>query len=146
VSRFQQSIALAVVSLVLLSGIGSAESIDGKTGKLAQPAPKPETAPVPSQPRSDPTTPSDRLREAMEINKAGGGAAPKMPNVVLRGRVLVQDKPAVALIELDPKAPPVAVSKGTTLMSGSLKLKVTEVSATEVRIEVSPLNETIVLR
>ncbi len=88
--------------------------------------------------------PSENTRAALETGKAG--TAPRLPNVVLRGRVLARDRPPVALIELDPKQPPLLITKGTTLMVGGLKLSVTEVSATEVRIEVSPLNETIVLR
>lgn len=141
-SRFRQSFVLAAVSLIWLSAIGTAESIDPKAGKLAQP--KPEPSPVPVQPRSDPTTPSDKLRA--ELESKAGGSAPRMPHVVLRGRVLADGKPAVALIELDPKQPPLPVSKGSTLSSGGLKLTVSDVTATEVRIEVSPLNETIVLR
>lgn len=142
-SGFPQSMALVVVSLVLLSAIGAADTVAQKTGKLAQPAPKPEPAP-PAQLKSDPTIPSDKTRAELESSKAG--AASRLPNVVLRGRVLVKDKPPVALIELDPKHPAQPVIKGTTLMSGNLKLTVTEVNAEEVRIEVSPLNETIVLR
>jgi hypothetical protein len=130
--------------LLFVAGAAGLPQTNNKNGKPAQPAPKPESSPVPPQLRSDPTIPSDKLREATESNKPG--ASPRLPYVALRGRVLAKDKPPVALLELDPKLPPHAVTKGTTLMSGNVKLSVTEVTATEVRIEVSPLNETIVLR
>lgn len=143
-SSFRPSLTLSLGSLVLLGAIGLAENVDPKAGKLAQPAGKPEPASVPAQPRSDPTMPSDKLREAIESGKAE--AAPRLPTVILRGRVLAKDKPPAALLEVDLKQPPQLVGKGTRLLSGKLKLTVTEVNDTEVRIEVSPLNETIVLR
>lgn len=107
---------------------------------------EPGPAPTAKQPSKDPTEPTPKLREVLDTGKIGPAGAPTLPTIVLRGRVIIENQPAVALLEFDPKQPPVPVSAGATLGLGGLKLKVLEITATEVRIEISSREEVLILR
>jgi hypothetical protein len=118
----------------------------------------PEPGKVPDAPGSkkpaddpkdkDPTKASPKLKEVIDPPKLAPGAVgpTKLPSPVLRGRVIGKDRPPAVLLELEPKTPPALVSQGSTLSVGGYRLKVLEVTASEVRIEVAPLNEIMILR
>ena len=111
------------------------------------PAPKIDPILVPGADLKDPTRPSPKLREAMNAGKAAPAApgASRFPVVALRGRIIAKGRPPAALVEGEGKL--YTVSQGSVLPGGgSTILRVTEVSSTEVRLEVAPLNETILLR
>ncbi len=121
------------------------------TGVVTTPAqpgvPAPPAPPAPSL--RDPTLPSARLREAMEVGKAPNlvstGPTHKSPLISLKGRVLAKDRPPTAILEVDGKL--YVVGKGSTLNGpGNSVLKIVELNKVEVRVEVSPQNETITLR
>lgn len=150
----------ALPILCLLSGLAVAQT---PAPKPVPPAPaRPTTGaekPVPNPPpvagkpepgapdeRRDPTQASSKLAEAlMKKNLPGGGPLPKAPLIALKGRVISKDQPPAALVEIDGKL--YSVGKDSVIVTGnSLILKVIEVGVIEVRIQVSPLNEMIVLR
>jgi len=133
--------ALALLGLLAIGGAQAQPPAKNPPPK------KPDTAPKPVvEPASDPTRASPALERELAVPKTGD-KAPAMPALRLKGRVIAKDKPAAALIELDPKTAPYLVTKGTTLLlPNGIRLRVLDVTAAEVQIEVSPLNETIVLR
>lgn len=94
----------------------------------------------------DPTAPSARLKELLHQEKSGKAlATPKMPALALRGRVVFKDQPAVALLEVDGKV--FLVGKGTSLPgSNNTMVRVIDVTSIEVRIEVLPFKEMVILR
>jgi hypothetical protein len=106
-----------------------------------QPASKAEPAPAPKVSK-DPTQPSPKLRDVLDTAKGPGG----LPAFVLRGRIIIENQPAGALLELEPKQPPLLISAGTEFAVGGVKMRVLEVTANGVRIEISSRNEVIVLR
>lgn len=133
--------ALAVLALLAIGGAHA------QPPAKSPPPKRPDTAPKPIvEPANDPTKASPALERELAVPK-NGGAAPALPAVRLKGRVIAPDKSAAALLEIDPKTPPYLVTRGTTLvLPNNIRLRVLEVTAGEVRIEISPLNETIVLR
>jgi hypothetical protein len=71
--------------------------------------------------------------------------AARLPAVVLKGRVIARDRSPAALVEVDGRLQ--FLTRGSVLAGpGSTTLRVMEMSASEIRILVSPPNETIVLR
>jgi hypothetical protein len=117
------------------------------------PAPPPEPAKKADgkapDPGKDPTKASPKLKEALAptaLGQGGTAATPRLPGLVLRGRIILKDRPPAALIEVDAKERPVLVFEGSAVTVGGLRLQVIEVGTREVRIEVQPLNEIIVLR
>jgi hypothetical protein len=136
------------LALLLLGSLIFAQTDGKQPGKLpVKPAEPPAKKPEPIE-KPDPTKPTPELRQALEVPKGGpDGAAPRMPAITLKGRVIAQDQPPAALLEIDPRQPPRLVTKGSVVvLNGNLRLRVVEVTVGEVRIEVSPLNETIILR
>ena len=119
-----------------------------ETGVVATPA-QPGVPAPPALPLRDPTLPSARLREAMEVGKVptlvSTGPGHKSPVISLKGRVLAKDRPPTAILDVDGKL--YVVGKGSTLNGpGNSVLKIVELNKVEVRVEVSPQNETITLR
>ena len=103
----------------------------------------PAAPPAPTEP-GDPTQPSDRLREILGRGKTLNGAAPKLPLIAVRGRVVVKDKPPAALLEVNGQVQ--LVSKDSVLVGpANTTLKVTDLTRSTVTILVMPQNETIVL-
>lgn len=149
----------ALPILCLLSGLAVAQTPPKApppaparpTTGAEKPAPNPPPVaakPEPGAPdeRRDPTEAKGKLAEAMLKKTAPGGAPlPKAPLIALKGRVISKDQPPAALVEIDGKLQ--SVGKDSVIVTGNgLILKVIEVGVVEVRIQVSPLNETIVLR
>jgi len=86
----------------------------------------------------DPTVPEGHLKELLD--KKPGTLASRLPLVTLRGRVLAKDRTPTAMLELDGKL--YVVIKGSTLATqGNTMLKIIE-----LKKDVSPLNEVIILR
>lgn len=108
-----------------------------------QPTPKP---PGNTEPKTDPTKPSPELKKALEASKAAApGSRPQLASVTLKGRILLRDRPPIALIEVENKT--ISVNPGSVVtLGGGVTLKVLRIDSAEVQIEISPFNETIVLR
>ncbi|MBL8796176.1 MAG: hypothetical protein JNM56_19905 [Planctomycetia bacterium] len=108
--------------------------------------PEPPAKPEPGAPdeRRDPTQTGGKLAEALNRKAGPNATAPRIPEVSLKARVVARPESAAAVIVVDGKT--YTVSKDTIIASGGSILKVVEIGVNEVRIEVSPLNETIVLR
>lgn len=128
--------------IVALALLGTA------AGQLAaQETPKKSAKPAGNaEPKTDPTQPSPELKKALEASKAAApGSRPQLASVTLKGRILLRDRPPIALIEVDSKT--ISVNPGSVVtLGGGVTLKVLRIDSAEVQIEVSPFNETIVLR
>lgn len=109
---------------------------------------KPGPGEKPKTPVKDPTQPTGKLKEILTPQPKAGipGAAPattyKMPTLAIKARVLAKGK-AAAVIEVDGQI--YSVSPDASIIAGGLTLRVIEVTATQVRIEVVQLKETVVL-
>lgn len=117
-------------------------------GAAGPPLELPEVQPPAGPVVPDPTKPSDKLNKA--LNPAPKGAVPgpaallpKIPPMALKARVLAAGKPGAVVIEADGHQ--YTVGPGVTFVAGGMPMRVLEVTRTEVRIEVLPLNEIIVL-
>lgn len=135
---------LACLSLLLGCLVLAQPGGQPPTKKLPPSVPDPAAEPPPR----DPTQPSPKLKDALDLQRTlpGQPAESRLSAIRLKGRIIAKDKPPVALIELEGKPSPVLVTAGSTISLGSVQLRVVEVSAAEVRIEVQPLNETLSLR
>lgn len=133
----------------------------------AQPTAPPEPSPPDRQNRAlgntsgepplrDPTQPSGRLEGVVGSLRMGQGTsraagAPGLPPVVLRGRIVGPLEPPAAMLEIDGQL--YIVQQGSSLPvpsaafgPGGLTLNITELNNSEVRIEIMPLRQEIVLR
>ncbi len=140
-----------LASLVVLAAVGVGRT-QPPAGKKSLPVPgevpkKQEKAEEPK----DPTSPSPKLKELLQPDKTGkyaapvAGAGPRMPLLALRGRVVSGVRPAVALLEVDGKL--YSIGNGSSLSGGgNTILRILEITSGEVRIEVQPLNEVVILR
>lgn len=137
------AVFLTLTSLVLAQtppSVAPAKTLPEEPPKVVEQG---TTAP-PAGGLKDPTKPSPKMKEVLG-SKGTAGPAPKLAVLALRGRVLARDKPAVALLEVEGKL--YTVTKGSVVAGPSNTiLRVVEVNGTEVRIEVSPLKEIVVLR
>ncbi|MFO0802204.1 MAG: hypothetical protein U0791_03635 [Gemmataceae bacterium] len=102
-----------------------------------------------SPPMKDPTQATGKLKDILTPQPktgmtpaAPGAAVHKMPAMAIKARVLGKGK-AAAVIEVDGQA--YSVTPESTILAGGLTLKVIEVTAALVRIEVVQLKETVVL-
>lgn len=147
----------ALPILCLLSGLALGQAPASKppppaparpTTAAEKPAPKPPVVakPEPGAPdeRRDPTEAKGKLADALNRKTGPNTPALRIPEVILKARVVSKAQQAAAVISVDGKT--YAVGKDTVIVSGGAILKVIEIGVNEVRIEVSPLNETIVLR
>ncbi len=146
--RFQ---TLMFASLLLVTLCGVVWSQAGPTQEPAKNVKEPRKEvekPQPKEEPKDPTSPSPKLKELLHGEKAGKGAVgpgPKMPIVALRGRVISKNQPAIALLEVEGRF--YSISKGSSLPGGgNTILRILEITSGEVRIEVLPLKEIIVLK
>ena len=120
-------------------------------GLAQQPGEKPPEREVPLPGKgvyTDPTQPSPKMRDALGVSKPGPRgpvATAKTPGISLRGRVLRKGQPPAALIDVDGRIYTITVGS-SIIGSGNTIMKVIELNSTEVRLEVLPLKETIVLR
>lgn len=115
--------------------------------ETGRPTVPPRDTTLPSQDTKDPTVPSERIRELLNASKANTpAAAPKLPTVLLKGRIISgKRRPPAALLEVEGHT--FTVTKGAALVAGpNLILRVLEVSSEEVRLEIDPLKQVIVLQ
>lgn len=122
------------------------EAVEPAAAKPQPPAKEKEPA---TPPMKDPTQPTGKLKDILTpqpkagMNPAAPAAAVyKMPAMAIKARVLGKGK-AAAVIEVDGQA--YSVTPDATILAGGVTLKVIEVSAALVRIEVVQLKETVVL-
>jgi len=111
--------------------------------------PKPTSEPAKPKPETeskDPTKASPDLRKVLDPGKAQQGVVVKLPNLALKGRVIVRGRPPAVLIEVDGKGPPLLVARDQVVTVGGAAFKVLEVTANEVRLQGGPYDEIIVLR
>lgn len=95
----------------------------------------------------DPTAPSQKLKDVLNVGKGAipGQAAMKIPNLVLRGRIISKDRPSTALVEMDGRL--YVVGKDSVLPGpGGMTLRVDDINSLEVRIELAPFKEMLSLR
>ena len=140
-----------LASLVVLAavGVGWTQPPAGKKA-LPVPAEVPKKQEKAEEPK-DPTNPSPKLKELLQPDKSGkyaapvAGAGPRMPLLALRGRVVSSTGSAVALLEVEGKL--YSIAKGSSLSGGgNTILRIVDITIGEVRIEVLPLNEVVILR
>ena len=103
----------------------------------------------------DPTKPGEALhdlvaplRMGQHSGAAGGGG---MPQITLKGRIVGPRKPPAAMVEIDKHLH--VLQEGSELSVpaphvglGSVTLKVIELNGSQVKIEIMPLRQAIVLR
>lgn len=110
-----------------------------------QPTEPPPVGKVPVIP--DPTQPSGKLKDALMPPRSPAPTAPspvaRLPALALRGRVLAAGRPGAALLEVEGRV--YSVSPGQTVAAGGTVLRVVEVSAGEVRLELLPGRDVMVL-
>jgi hypothetical protein len=101
----------------------------------------------PSKPiLDDPTTPNQKLKDA--LNKPAQGVpqagAPRMPSVSVRARVIARGQSPRAYLDVDGKLYAVTLHSIIPL-GGGASLRVVELSSAEVRLELLPLKEMILV-
>ncbi len=104
----------------------------------------------------DPTEPGEEMRDMVAPFRMGQPGRPSaaglaVPRVTLKGRVIGPSSPPAAMVELQGALYLLQVDSELTVDSpeaafGGLTLRVTDITASEVRIEVMPLRTVIVLR
>jgi hypothetical protein len=137
-------IGIASFAAVLLMGMAIAGAQTPGEKDKTPPAVVPDGKDKLPLPVPDPTEAKGVFMEIMRQKGAKGPLA-KLPYVALKGRIVQKGKTPAALLEVDGK---LYLVNQKSVLSGSnnLTLKILELNASEVRIEVSPLNEIIVLR
>jgi len=114
----------------------------------------PPAVPVPVR---DPTQPGEQLRDLVAPIRMGqqagkGGASGiSLPQVTLKGRIVGPLVPPAAIVEVDTVLHVLHQGSELTVPTpnvglGSLTLRVSELTSSEVRIEIMPLRQAIVLR
>lgn len=110
-----------------------------------------------AEPLRDPTQPGEELRDLVapiRMGQTGGkGAAGGIdfPDIQLKGRIVGPTKAPGAIVEIDEQYYILEEGSEVTVSApnvglGTVTLNVTELTALEVRIEVMPLRQAIVLR
>jgi hypothetical protein len=117
----------------------------GKDGPPSQKPAEVGDKPLPPPEGHDPTQAGGSLRNVLGKAKGPGNTtAAKLPLISIRGRVIAKDKPPAVLLEVDGKV--YRVTKGSLMNGpGNTTLRVTELTRTEVKIQVNPQNDSTVL-
>lgn len=112
-----------------------------------------ETAPRPAP--ADPTVPGPEIRHLLDCTKTTTGAvaparpAGGLPAMRIKARVLARDKPGMALVEIGDRLvmvqPGAEVNVALVGGEGQMKLKVVEVGAAGVKMEVENRDQPISL-
>jgi hypothetical protein len=89
----------------------------------------------------DPTTPSAKLKQIMSAAKVGP-QAPRLPPLILRGRVIAKDRTALAVLEVEGIM--YTVGKGSLSPGGVYRVH--DVTSGEIVIDVERTKEKMVLR
>lgn len=109
-------------------------------------------SPTNSQGPSDPTQPSPLLQEVLRGSGSTGqpkNQPQKIPNISLKAKVIVADRPAVAMLDIEGTY--YTVQQDAELVfasptSGTISMTVTKLDRNEIQIELTPLNQTLILR
>lgn len=123
---------------------------------LPKPKPQPEE-PAAQAPLRDPTEPGDEMRDMVAPFRMGQPGRPRgvagmaLPGVALKGRIIGPAAPPAAIVELQGALYVLHEESELTVDSpeaalGGLTLRVTQITSSEVRIEVMPLRQVMVLR
>ena len=109
---------------------------------------------VPAPRLRDPTEPGDELRDLvapLRLGQPGTAAGLAVPRVMLKGRIIGPDAPPAAIVDLQGAV--YVVHENSELSVGSpegplagLTLRVTEISVSEVRVEILPFRRVMILR
>ena len=142
-------VLLVVLIVFTVAGIGWTQPpLEKKQSPVPAEVPKKQEK---AEEPKDPTNPSPKLKELLQPDKSGkyaapvAGAGPRMPLLALRGRVVSSTGSAVALLEVEGKL--YSIAKGSSLSGGgNTILRIVDITSGEVRIEVHPLNEVVILR
>ncbi len=102
----------------------------------------------------DPTEPGDEMRDLvapLRMGQPGGPHSLAVPRVTLKGRIIGPTQPPAAIIDLQGSIYVVYPDSELTVDAadsplGGLTLRVTDISISEVRIEVLPLRKKLILR
>lgn len=107
-------------------------------------------------PLRDPTRPSGPLEGVVGSIRMGqqgrnSGGIPGVPNISIKGRIVGPVEPPAAMLEIGENLYVVQEGSSLSLPSealgpGGLTLSITELTGVQIRIEVMPLRQTIVLR
>lgn len=107
-------------------------------------------------PPADPTQPSDRLRRALTPGRpADGGvrdrpAPPRMPSVRLRAQVMVKDRPAAAILEIEQSL--YRVTAGAELVvhapggNTTITIRVEQADESGVLLHIDSLEQSLLLK
>ena len=130
--------------------IGPAASFRERTAQVPQPG-GPEPAPPPKVKKEDegrdPTRPAPELERVLNAGKSGPAAA-QMPTVVLKGRVIGPGGKGIAMLEIEGKLYDVRADNEMNVRGpggSTIRLRVVEVSARGVRIEMGAAKEAFIL-
>jgi len=149
-SVWRKTIAVAVVGSMLLPGAVLAQMPDGAPPprpqlRLRQPPPVPELR--------DPTLPNPAVRQAIEAAQGplGGKPAPgevqATPQMRLKARIIGTRTPPVAIVEIN--GSPYTVRRDTALVLGGassgLQVRVIELTAEEVQLELLPAKKVYIM-
>jgi hypothetical protein len=105
-------------------------------------------------PRSDPTEPGEAMRDLvapLRLGQSGASAALAVPRMMLKGRIIGPVAPPAAILDVQGSVYVVQQDSELTFEAtdsplGGLTLRVTEINASEVRIEVMPFRKVLILR
>jgi len=96
----------------------------------------------------DPTQPGPVLRDLLApAPTAQRAAQPALPKITLKGRVIPLGKPGSAILEVDGQVRAIQDGKEATIASsaGLVTLRVSQLDVSEVRVDVLPLDQELVL-
>jgi hypothetical protein len=104
--------------------------------------------------RSDPTEPGEAMRDLvapLRLGQSGASAALSVPKIMLKGRIIGPVVPPAAILDVQGSSYVVQQDSELTFEAddsplGGLTLHVTEINASEVRVEVMPYRKVLTLR
>ena len=104
--------------------------------------------------RNDPTQANGQLRKLLDpqrsqVQRVLQPSAARIPQITLRGRVVVKNQSAAAVIEVGGQLHTIQQNNLLNVNDSNdrnVELYISKLTATEIHIEVRPLNETILLR
>ena len=114
-----------------------------ETGQIAQTIAAPPTVPGPLP---DPTNPSGPFKDMLKPKSTTGpaAAANRTPVIALRARVLAPGKEPSAMLEIDGKL--ALVYRNSVIAFGSAAVRIFDINAQEVRVEMASTKETFSIR
>jgi hypothetical protein len=116
---------------------------------VLQPGAASEPGPVAAEGQlRDPTEPSPRMRQLIDAPKAQGKAL-ELPVVELKARIVGGNQGGVAMLQIDKRL--IVVRQGSEIALdgmhyGAQRIRVVELNANEVRLDLQPLDRVLTLR